>query len=381
MQKPILTLLVILLSFLGSSAQNFDLNKDRIEVEVSSNNEIIYIHTIQKGQTIYSLSRYFKIPVQDLMFINDIKEDQIISLDSEIKIPLDPSQLNTPLDKTNAKWLPVVYKVKKGETLYSISNSYFPQRMDHLIHRNNIQSFFIKDDQELLVGWWGQKSDEALITQSEILSSDHQEEEEADPIEKQDITPEIIIEEPEDEPSVEKITENEKKVIDIISQIMEEKRLEEERSVLTQVDESNGETTLKKQNESDENPPSNLKLDREDLNIAKTEINKSEAELAELNELKKIEKSVKTFSKKGIGLWDKNDPDATNLFVMHRTAKINSLVKLYNPVTKKTVTARVIGHIIDKLYPPDIDIIVTKGVAQKLGARDSRFRIEMNYYE
>jgi len=343
------------------------------------------------------------------MFINDIQEGQIISIDSEIKIPLNPTHLNTPLSQDSDQWIPVVYKVKKGETLYSISNSYFPQRMDHLIHRNNIQSFFIKNEQELIVGWWDAAATSTPVVEAatEIKAEPSSSTTVDDIIEDNpvDLSPnkeltttsvttiqnqtkveeKVNVVQDESEDIVEDITENEKKVLDIISQIMEERRIEEEGPDPTYVDESNGAATQTEAPpaiEADKKDLPILEMSRANLLREKVEIlEREETTLSELGEIKNPEPELKTFSKKGIGLWDKNDPDATNLFVMHRTAKINSLVKLYNPVTKQTVTARVIGHIIDKLYPPDVDIIVTKGVAQKLGARDSRFRIEMNYYE
>ena len=142
MQKLISNFTLVLLALLSTysvgSSQSYALDGSQIEVEVSINNEIIYIHKIQKDQTIYSLAKHFKISVRDLMFINDIEPDQIIALDSEIKIPLDPKKLQTPIRSLSDDWTPVVYKVKRGETLYSMSHTYFPQRMDHLIQRNNI---------------------------------------------------------------------------------------------------------------------------------------------------------------------------------------------------------------------------------------------------
>ncbi len=85
--------------------------------------------------------------------------------------------------------------------------------------------------------------------------------------------------------------------------------------------------------------------------------------------------------KKGIAIWDKNGSDQKNLFVLHKTARVNSLVEIYNPVVKRKVTARVIGKIPNNLYSEDISMVISPKVASTLGALDSRFMVEMNYYE
>ena len=84
---------------------------------------------------------------------------------------------------------------------------------------------------------------------------------------------------------------------------------------------------------------------------------------------------------KGIAYWDKKGSDFENLFVMHNSAKENSFIRLRNPLTGRQVVAKVIMQIPSDVYTTDIDIVITPAVAQQLGALDSRFRIEMDYYE
>jgi len=86
-------------------------------------------------------------------------------------------------------------------------------------------------------------------------------------------------------------------------------------------------------------------------------------------------------NKRGIAIWDKDGSDQKNLFVLHKTAKVNSLIEIYNPVVKRKITARVIGKIPENLYSSDVSMVISPKVASTLGALDSRFMVEMNYYE
>jgi murein DD-endopeptidase MepM/ murein hydrolase activator NlpD len=73
------------------------------------------IHTIQKGETIYSLSRTYGASVQDILTLNGIDDAARIYVGQRIKIP-GP--------KTAPATTYVEHKVVKGEALYGISRLY-----------------------------------------------------------------------------------------------------------------------------------------------------------------------------------------------------------------------------------------------------------------
>jgi len=376
MKNVIFSLIIISVLSIRSYGQASMSLADKIEVEVSINNEVLYIHKIKKNQTIYGLAKYFKIPVQDLMFVNNLKKGQVIALDSEIKVPIDVSKIQTSDIKRSPNWIPLVYKVKRGETLYSIAKKYFTQGIDQLIIRNNIQSFVINHDQELVVGWWGPN----IAVKEETITDDKA----ADKIKIVQANPIVVEYSVSEENSLGKPSTASD---DDINQKYKDATIQtagKTTDKLNKKSEHNNDADLLKLLEgvlsSKDSNPNNDSLTMDKY------IEPIDSLYASIDSTLSMEVdtpmvSIKTITKEGIGLWDKEDPDNTNLFVMHRTAKINSIVKLYNPVTESTLTARVIGHIIDALYPSDIDIIVTRGVANKLGARDTRFKIEMQYYE
>lgn len=80
---------------------------------------------------------------------------------------------------------------------------------------------------------------------------------------------------------------------------------------------------------------------------------------------------------KGVAWWNKSKPDP-NLFALHRTAPVNSLIEIRNPMFNRSVWAKVIGKI-PVTYAEDISVIVSQGVANSLGAIDGRFYVEVSY--
>ena len=85
--------------------------------------------------------------------------------------------------------------------------------------------------------------------------------------------------------------------------------------------------------------------------------------------------------KKNIAYWLKEASPGSSMIVLHNTAPVNSMVEVINPMYGKSVMARVIGRIPDKAYPDDIDIILSRAVADALGAIDSRFYVRVRYLQ
>lgn len=84
---------------------------------------------------------------------------------------------------------------------------------------------------------------------------------------------------------------------------------------------------------------------------------------------------------KGVALWDKNMASGSGLIAIHPSARINSLIEIFNPMFNKTVRAKVVGQMPPNRYPKDISIIVSPEVARQLGVLDRRFYVVLRYYE
>ncbi len=65
-------------------------------------------------------------------------------------------------------------------------------------------------------------------------------------------------------------------------------------------------------------------------------------------------------------------------YVMHRTAKIGSIVSIINPMNKHVAFAEVIGRI-PLTHDKSVMLVVPSILAKKLGVRDNKFYVKMRY--
>lgn len=117
-----LYLLFILMSGIVSAQETV------IRVFVSEKIELIngkrfYLHLVEKGQTLYSISVAYNRPIEAISKENSI-ENNNITAGQILRIPVDvaPTPVNT--EKTTPPGSTVYHDVKKGETLFGIAKKY-----------------------------------------------------------------------------------------------------------------------------------------------------------------------------------------------------------------------------------------------------------------
>jgi peptidoglycan endopeptidase LytF len=77
---------------------------------------------------------------------------------------------------------------------------------------------------------------------------------------------------------------------------------------------------------------------------------------------------------KGTAVWIADqDLDGTKMLVLHRTAPVGRVIKITNPMTNRTTFAKVVGKFTENESTKDVIIVMTKAVADSLGALDKRF--------
>lgn len=83
---------------------------------------------------------------------------------------------------------------------------------------------------------------------------------------------------------------------------------------------------------------------------------------------------------KGAGVWitDK-DLDSSKMLVLHRSAPIGTIMKITNPMSNRSTFAKVVGKFTENESTKDVIIVVTKAVADALGALDKRFLCNLTY--
>lgn len=92
-------------------------------------------------------------------------------------------------------------------------------------------------------------------------------------------------------------------------------------------------------------------------------------------------KNRKIATHQGVAFWQKNSRDDLDLYALHRVAPINSIVSVTNPMSKRTVHAKVVGRIPDSAYGDDIIVVLSPLAAKMLNARDPRFFVRVKYLE
>ncbi len=83
---------------------------------------------------------------------------------------------------------------------------------------------------------------------------------------------------------------------------------------------------------------------------------------------------------KGTAVWITDvDLDPTKMLVLHRTVSIGTVVKITNPMSNRSILAKVVGKFTENETTKDVIIVMTKAVADALGALDKRFFCNLTY--
>jgi LysM repeat protein len=89
---------------------------------------------------------------------------------------------------------------------------------------------------------------------------------------------------------------------------------------------------------------------------------------------------LREHTERGIATWiEDENVDGTKLLVLHRTAPIGTVIKITNPMTDKSTFAKVVGKFTENESTKDVLIVITKAVADLVGALDKRFQVNIDY--
>ncbi len=129
--------------------------QDTIFLTVDVAGEKIFEHRIERGQTLFSLGKFYGLSVEELYLYNPRLKDEVISVGQAIRVPI-PNQAILRY-KTNGfqnnKHVPVVYVVKKGDTMFGIAKRFFRMEIADVMQRNKLTSETLSVGQHLLMGW------------------------------------------------------------------------------------------------------------------------------------------------------------------------------------------------------------------------------------
>lgn len=97
-------------------------------------------------------------------------------------------------------------------------------------------------------------------------------------------------------------------------------------------------------------------------------------------EIPKNRYGITEMNDKGLAVWiDDNNLDATKSYALHRVAPVGTIIKITNPMTNKSVFAKVVGRFTENETTKDVIIVVTKSCADAIGALDKRFLVNITF--
>ncbi|RWY46035.1 DPBB and LysM peptidoglycan-binding domain-containing protein [Mucilaginibacter gilvus] len=85
-------------------------------------------------------------------------------------------------------------------------------------------------------------------------------------------------------------------------------------------------------------------------------------------------------NEKGVATWiDDASLDPNKKLILHRTAPIGTVMRITNPMTGKSTFAKVVGRFTDNQSTQGVMIVMTKNIAESIGAIDKRFHVTISY--
>ncbi|MCC6458968.1 MAG: LysM peptidoglycan-binding domain-containing protein [Saprospiraceae bacterium] len=89
-------------------------------------------------------------------------------------------------------------------------------------------------------------------------------------------------------------------------------------------------------------------------------------------------KSHKEMVSQGVCFWQRDSNEKGDLYALHREAGIGTVMAVTNPMSRRTVFAKVIGRI-PAGYESNIEVILSPAAARQIGARDPRFFVKLRF--
>ncbi|MFN0212778.1 MAG: LysM peptidoglycan-binding domain-containing protein [Saprospiraceae bacterium] len=157
-------LFVLILCFLSVSLNAQDLqptplltSRDSILLTVEDGKKYIH-HPIKPKQTLFSISRYYNIGLEELFDLNpSFRYDPTLHVGDRVKIPIPNKAIKRYKSSSfvASANTGIYYVVQQGDNLYQISKRYFEMPVDSIAKRNRLKNNSIRPGQRLLMGWMG----------------------------------------------------------------------------------------------------------------------------------------------------------------------------------------------------------------------------------
>lgn len=89
--------------------------------------------------------------------------------------------------------------------------------------------------------------------------------------------------------------------------------------------------------------------------------------------------SRKEYQDQGVAFWKTDEEKESDFYALHDFASLNSVIAVTNPMSRRTVFAKVIGRIPVTTYDANVKVVLSPLAAKFLGAKDPRFFVQLKY--
>jgi len=129
--------------------------KDTVYIDYSEG-QYFLSHLVKKEDNLSNIAISYGTSIAELKVLNgmtgnQLMEKKIIKIPVQYKNIKSPGQVNS-LEKIN--YIPIYYKVKKGDTLFRLFRIYFPRDSSEIKKINLIKNSIIKIDSKLIIGYF-----------------------------------------------------------------------------------------------------------------------------------------------------------------------------------------------------------------------------------
>ncbi len=156
---------LLLLSFISffiltegnSQTSSFPERPTKDTVFIGYNEGKYYLsHPLKKEDNLSSIASYYGISLSAIRDLNGMT-DSPMKANKTIKIPIPYNSVKSPVQHSSLEkynYIPLFYKIKKGDTVYRLFRIYFPIDSNEIKKINLIKNNVLKIDSKLLIGYF-----------------------------------------------------------------------------------------------------------------------------------------------------------------------------------------------------------------------------------
>ncbi len=337
---------------------------DSVGVE-TVNGKMFVIHKVDEKETLFAISRRYKVPVDDILEFNK-DADKGLEIGQIIKVPYTPKPTIKKADG-------LVHTVEAKETMFSISRKY-GVTTDEIKQWNNLTDNTLSIGQTLVIKKKAgmQQPSVTPVTSRKGVHTVSQQETLFSIARQYGVTPQQL-------KDWNNLASTELKIGQTLFVT------QPERSATAQQTTTPAEQPVVKQTppvvvQKEQEPVKNTETTRTEP--AKTETPKQQTE--QPVPTIKISESVKNGSETvqgGLAELIEGTEGNRKYLALHRTAPIGTILKVRNEMNNREVFVRVTGKLPDTALTDKVIIRISKSAYDRLGAIDQRFRVEVTYYK